>query len=277
MNLRQFVFCLVGISAPVVAGEFYEVHPDRTIEGVPWPDHLTPVGPDLYGWQREYRRRIEDHLFQTDADIAQYVVLPSFGPESCVSIRSEIPKDVQERRGKFAVIPIDQKKYFITVTRASESLWYSMAENNEDRETRAVETSRIDREISLELAGAIHWAWGRMLHNTRYPATAGVDGRDGCTYQFSVWVSGLRNVSGETWSPQGGLPAEMVSVGDRIIEFAFEKDSSEEPLLKLCRDFEAKIPEVEPSPVFIEEVIEGPVDPFAAPASSGKSEQNKPE
>ncbi len=263
MKLAYVLLCMAAMPLPVVADEFYQAEAYRDSKGIPYPNHLTPVGPRIHPRYREYWNRFEDHLFQTDADIAQYVVRPSFGPESCVSIWSEVPKDAEEEFGLFAYVPKERKKYYITVTRVSESLWYSIAKNNDDRKTRSVETSRVDREISLELAVAIQWAWGRLLHHTRYPATALVDGKDGCTYEFSSWVSGIGNVRGETWSPQGGLTAEIVSLGDEISVFASEKEASEEPLLKLLEDFEAKIPEVEPSPVFEQQPTEGPVDPFA--------------
>ena len=275
MKFVYVLLCAATMPLPVMADVFYEVEPDRDTKGIPYPDHLIPVGPLVLPWQRNYRRRIEDHLFQVDADIAQYLVRPSFGPESCVAIRSEVPKEFEEKSDLFTIVPQEKKKYFITVTQASESLWYSMAENMmveniDDRKTRSVETSRIDREISLELAGAIHWAWGRMLHNTQYPATALADGKDGCTYEFSAWVSGIRSMSGETWSPEGGLTAELVALGDRISAFASEEGTSEEPLLKMLRAFEAKIPEVEATPIFVREIPEGPVDPFAAPEGNEK-------
>jgi len=274
MKLPIVFLALVAIRALSVAGEFYEVDYNREIEGLPIPDHLIPVGPHLHAWEREYRRRIEDHLFVTNPDIAQYLVMPSFGPESCVSVRSEIPKELEEARDTFISIPRNKRKYFITVTQASESLWYSMAENNDEKKTKDVKITRIDREISLELAGAIQWAWGRMLHHTRQPSSALVDGFDGCTYEFSARVGGLRDVSGETWSPEGGLTAEIVSLGDRIAAFAIDPDAPEEPLIKALNAFESKIPEVEISPIFVIPPPKGRADPFADPEANA---QNKPE
>ena len=279
MKFTYILFWITALPFLVVADEFYEVNKSVGDNGIPYPDHLIPVAPNVLPWQRKYQRRIEDHLFQVHADIAQYVVRPSFGPESCLTIRSEIPKDVEEKFGKFSSIARKKKKYFLTVTRASESLWYSMAENNDEKKTRSVKISRIDREISLEFAGVIQRAWGRMLHNTRYPAavTAQIYGKDGSTYEFSARVSGVGDLRGETWSPQGGLTAEIVSLGDKILGFASKKEDQEEPLLKLLRDFEAKIPEVEPSPLFIQPPTEGPADPFAPPEALKKTEKKKAE
>jgi len=274
MNQSFILTVLVAVHGLSIAGEFYEVEYNRETKGLALPDHLIPVGPHLHAWQRNYRRRIEDHLFVTNPDVAQYLVMPSFGPESCVSIRSEIPKDVAETQDHFDYISSEKRKYFITVTRASESLWYSMDENNDEKKTRRVETSRIDREISLELAGAIQWVWGRMLHHTRVPSSALVDGFDGCTYEFSARVVGLRDVSGETWSPEGGLTAEIVALGDKISAFASERGTPEKPLIKELAAFEAKIPDVDVSNVFIVPPSEGPVDPFADPEAPEKTKQN---
>ena len=99
MKLTYVLFWIVALPLLAAADEFYKVEPDRDAKGIPYPDHLIPVGPHVLPWQRQYQRRIEDHLFQANADVAQYVVRPSFGPESCVSIRSEIPKDVEEKFG----------------------------------------------------------------------------------------------------------------------------------------------------------------------------------
>ena len=275
MKLFSITTILTVIHATTLAGGFYDVDYDRDVEGTSIPDHLIPVKPHLDSWQREYRRRVEDHLFLTNPDIAQYLVMPAFGPESCVSIRSDIPKETKDANGIPTFVPEHKRKYFITVTRAAENLWYSMAENNDEKKTKPVDISRIDREISLELAATIQWVWGRMLHHTRLPSSALMDGFDGCGYEFSARIKGLGDVSGETWSPQGGLTAEIVSLGDSISEFANDDEASEEALIKALNEFEKKIPEIEVTPVFVLPPSKGPTNPFSDPQEQEPNEQGR--
>ena len=281
MKLPILASILAAVHVLSSADEFYKVESDHESDGLPFPDHLIPVSSHLDSWHREYRRRIEDHLFKTPPDVAQYLVIPAFDPESCVSIRSEVPKKIRDAADLFIQIPKEHRKYFITVTTASENLWYSMAEHNDEKKTRSVETIRIDREISRELAAAIQRAWGRMLHHTRVPSSALVNGVDGCTYEFAARIGGLREVCGQTWSPQGGLTAELVALGDRIAAFATEQDTPEESLLRALNAFEAKIPDVDVSPVFIlppsATLIDRSSDPFAKPKGQGEAGKDRTE
>ena len=116
-----------------------------------------------------------------------------------------------------------------------------MAENNDKKKTKKMKVTRVDREISLELAIAIQRVWGRMLQHTRYPAKASAT-LDGITYEFSVWVRGFGNLYGETRSPEGGLPAEIASLGSELATFGSNKEAKEKPLIEKLKAFEARIP-----------------------------------
>jgi len=115
-----------------------------------------------------------------------------------------------------------------------------MAENNDGKKVRKVQVARVDREISLELAVAIQRAWGKMLLQTRYPSHAS-GGVDGVCYEFSVWVRGMGDIYGQTWSPENGLPAEMVSLGESLIGLASDKKVPEQPLIAKLKAFEDRI------------------------------------
>ncbi len=226
-------FCLLIALFPIAAkaDKFFEV------EHGAQPNHLTPVDypPDAYD------RRIAEHLFSTDGRFGRFIARPSFGAETCVSVHAEISDEAKKKHGGWWAVPDDEMKYFITVTHASESLYYSMADNNDEKKTKKVKITRIDREITLELAIAIQRAWGRMLQHTKYPAKASM-GLDGITYEFSVWVRGLGDLHGRTWTPTGGLTAEISSLGHGLEAFAADKDAKEQPLIEKLKAFEAKIP-----------------------------------
>lgn len=215
------------------ADEFFKA------EHGPQPNHLTPIGP-----RDAYDQRLAKHLFLTSGQFGRFIARPSFGAESCVSIHAESSKAARREHGGRWAVPDEEKKYFITVTRASESLYYSMAENNTKKKTKKVKVTRVDREISLELAIAIQRVWGRLLQHTRYPARASAS-LDGIAYEFSVWVRGLGYLYGETRSPEGGLPAEITSLGSELATFGSNKEAKEKPLIEKLKAFEAKIPKVQ--------------------------------
>lgn len=229
MKYLWLVIALLRVTAN--AEEFF------VAEAGEFPNHLTPV--DF--WQDSYDLRIAKHLFLTDRRFGLFLTKPSFGAESCVSVHDVIGEEVEKRHGGWWEVPDDEKTYFITVTQASESLWYSMAENNQGQKDKKVEVERFDREISLELAIAIQRVWAQMLLLTKYPSKSAV-GNDGATYQFSVWVQGLGDLNGQTWSPKEGLLSDFVSLGNRLEKFVREEDSKEDALKEKLRAFEAKIP-----------------------------------
>ena len=229
--MKYCYFLIAVLSLSVHADEFYEVEYGEQ------PNHLTPLDYP----PNEYDLRLAKYLFVTEGSLASLIFRPSFEAESCLAIHEEVPDKVKEKHGGWQFVPDNEKKYFITFTRASDSLWHSMPQNNSEKQAKEVEVSRIDREISAQLAIAIHRVWARMLQQTKYPATFS-SGLDGNTYQFSVWLRGLGNLHGETWSPDNGLLAEFVSLGEALAEFSVDKTASEENLLKRLKTFDAKIP-----------------------------------
>lgn len=229
-SMKYAYFLLALLSASVQADEFFEAEYGEQ------PDHLTPLDHP----SDEYDQRISEHLFLTGGELGRFISRPSFGLESCVSVYEKISDELLKQPDALWPATSDKNKYFITVTQAAENLWYSMAQNNSEKKTKHVEVTRIDREISLRLAVAIQRTWARMLHHTKYPAKASL-GLDGTTFQLSVWVRGFGDLNGETWSPDKGLPAEIVSIGVDLANFARDKATSEEPLIQRLNKLEAEI------------------------------------
>ena len=87
--------------------------------------------------------------------LGRFIARPSFGAESCVSVHAEISEEAKKKHGGSWAVPDSEKKYFITVTQASESLWYSWPNNNDGKKEKKVKITRIDREIEMDLAIAI--------------------------------------------------------------------------------------------------------------------------
>lgn len=204
------------------------------------PNHLTPVDYSPEGYST---KSIDKLLFLTDTIICigRFVCRPSFNPDTCVSVHRQIPKSLENRKNDVddpfggESVPDNEWTYFITYTRASEKRASSTDGN------KPIKVVRTDREISFELAVAIQRVWAKALCLTRHPANA-IGMTDGTTYQFTAFVGGLGDISGETWSPRRGLPAELVSIGNALAEFVGKKDAKEKPLIERLKAFEAKIP-----------------------------------
>jgi hypothetical protein len=225
---------ILAASVHVSAADFYEVTHSKGE-----PKYLVPVR------MSEHEQWIAKYLFVTDGDLGRMVEMPSFEPESCISVHANIPKSLIEKYGpdRLFLVPDEEKTYVMTLTTVLTSFSNSRASN--DGLTNEVRVSRIDRPISLDLAVAIQRVWGKALRLTCYaPNYPG--GYDGVTYQFSVWVKGAGVLEGETWTPQSGLPRELVDVGRKLIAFVRQdakgKEMTEQELIKKLKKLESKIP-----------------------------------
>jgi hypothetical protein len=203
------------------------------------PDHLTPVRK-VSG---DYERRLKEHLFVTDAVHGRMVISPSFSGESSIAVYENASEEVLKRHnGILHLVPNDQKKFVITVTRAAENLYFTMAGGPPDvKESKKVKIERFDAEIPASLAVAIQRAWVAMLQRTRYPSHA-YAGDDGTGYQFAVWVRNLGDLEGEISSPSSGLPLRMVQLGEEMMKLAMAKrtvaEKEAELLIGKLREFE---------------------------------------
>lgn len=221
--------------ASLSGAEFYEV-----MKGGKQPNHLVPVLP-----LDDYDHRISKLLFLADGRCGRMVVRPSFEPEYCLSVHAEITEDSVKTHEEWEMVPDEEKVYVMTVTSASESIWDSLSQSREETNDTDIEISRVDRRISRDLAVAIQRVWAKGLQLTRYPS-APQNGLDGTMYQFSVWVRGLGELRGETWSPQRGLTHDLVGVGLDLIAYvrqdSGDQQFTEEELIKKLQKLESKIP-----------------------------------
>ena len=215
--------------------EFYKV-----VQRGQEPNHLVPARAP-----GDYESKIAELLFLTDGRFGRMVVRPSFGPEFCLSVHADISEASIKKHEGWWMVPDEEKTYIMTVTSASKSIWGSIPPNSATNSDTDVKISRMDRKISLDLAVAIQRVWAKALHLTRYPSAAS-NGVDGTTYQFSVWVRGLGDLQGETWSPGRGLPSDLVAIGSDLIAFVRQdakgRELTEKELVKRLQKFESKIP-----------------------------------
>jgi hypothetical protein len=227
--MKYLCIFIAILTSQAYASSFY------TAEHAKEPDHLLPLDYP----SSDYDALIDKVLCQ-EGRIATYIARPSFSPESCLVVQEEIPKEaVQKHRGHW-MVPDEEKNYLIIVRRAKQSLWYSMAQNNDEKKDKAVEISESRRKISPAFAIAIQRVWARILLQTRYPQGSTI-ALDGTTLQFSTWVKGLGTLHGQTWSPEAGLTAELASLGGALVDFTENGSIDADPLVQRLQAFEAKV------------------------------------
>lgn len=139
------------------------------------------------------------------------------------------------------MVPDEEKKYFIVARRAKQSLYYSMAQNNDEKADKTVEISESRREISLELAASIHRAWTRMLLQTALSSRSSTWPR-----RHDAAVLGLGEGSAHFMGNPGaqgkGLLPKLAALGQALVDFTRNVSSVEAaPLTQRLHDFEAKV------------------------------------
>ena len=177
------------------------------------------------------------------------VVLPSFGPEYCVSVYAEISEDTKKKQGGLRGVPPEEKTYVVIVSKASESLWGWMNKKNRKEPVNDIHVAHKARAISMKLAVSIQRVWARALHLTRYP-TGATDfasiETDGTTYRFSVFVAGLGDLHGQCHNPRIGLAKDLTEVAHELRNLVEPDEASvpltENQLIERLEKMEATIP-----------------------------------
>lgn len=208
--MKYLCLLLTLASLPIQAASFYE--PDGMVK----PAYLTPIRSDAES---------RDNLLVTSGGIATLEAFPSFEANWAIAVNEFTPEDDHSESPHQQVA----RQYAITATEAPKP------------RKEGAQLGRWERQISYELAVAIHRTWARMLLLTRYPA--GVSrGLDGTTYRFSTFVRGMGVLEGEAWSPSEGLPAEMVALGEALRDFTVNRFGNEEALIARLQAFEMQLP-----------------------------------
>ena len=223
--VAAFLF-LPAVSELVLGVDIYEAPPGKRS-----PSHLVPVPPAA---GNRYEALIHEHLISKwgDGSFGTMLLLPSFGPERCVSI--------------YEVGENGKKTYMAVAAKTSENLfvWATKKARNEPVEEIHVTTK--SKVISSKLAFAIQRVWAHALQLTRYPASAQELATDGVTYRFSVFVGGLGDLHGQCHSPRDGLPMQLVEMGSALWDLVGSDKTSEtlteDQLIERLKKLEATIP-----------------------------------
>lgn len=133
------------------------------------------------------------------------LVRPSFSAEYVITLHRDAnrPKDAQPAG-----------KTFLTYSVSDHSIWYSMPENNDQKEQKKISITTITVEFPKPLGLSIYELWRRMLQRTRY-SDKSYAGLDGTIYEFS-----LEGRCGEFWSPQERKsPTLLIELGESLVSY----------------------------------------------------------
>lgn len=180
------------------------------VEAQDRPNHLVPIPPYL----GDYHRQVYRHLLAEDARRGPWmVVFPSFQVEYAVQLLPLGSSDEGVGRAE------------IRVTRSNLELWAVYgppppppppgSKQGAKRPGPSRVKIRTFKEIlPADVAEIVMKAWRHALLGTRIPEHSDL-GCDGAFYHFYY----PPHMYASTWSPEGGLPAEMVELGEALCRY----------------------------------------------------------
>ena len=194
-------------------------------------NRLTPI--DAYDPDGYDQAVFQSLIGKTRADLWM-VCKPSFASEYAVILRSEFLPG----QDPFSQ---DTRKWTLEYAKAAQPIWhweeypegYSGSRKLDLRKNAVVVRRQI--EIPASFATALLPAWSSVLRLTDY-SNEGAGVMDGVTYQFSS----EGRYFGETWSSETGLPADIVSLAQRLIQLVESPPDERSAIIKDC-EAKAKI------------------------------------
>jgi len=186
-------------------------------------NYLEPIPSYLFAHNNShsYGILLRKLLFKNHKnDWIKMVVLPSFRCEYMFSLKQK------------------NDNYYIQASKTNKQIY-----SNKNLKNKEI-TNRL-RECSTKMAHEIKKLWCDVLLKTCYPKKA-FWGYDGVSYYFSAFFnkSGSTHprlcdesvigwVEGKTWSPEKGLPFDMVKIGNSCFSYAYDRKTSEEEIINL--------------------------------------------
>jgi len=141
------------------------------------------------------------------------VTLPSFSPEQAIILDENIEyKEISP--GDYEVV---KKQFFLKHVSFKKKARFKRPFDKEEPYEKIDIDQDIDRHtllVSEEFVSAIEKAWACVLKETKYPEERRI-GLDGTTYIFHC-----DRYYGLIWSPDSGLTATLVELGNKLSELA---------------------------------------------------------
>jgi len=231
-------------------------------------DHLEPDGSILgaSAFLADYDVMLRDVLhaaYARDVEV-RMIAQPSFVPEYAVGLRGG--KTIG--KGDFKMV-VAGPPYRIFALSPAASVWTyqsiamlksgqtrMVGENAQQLQKKEIEraqasvpanprdlkVSQCEIGIDDALGGRIIEVWRKMLMRTRY-SQQNMNGADGATYDFSMFVRGVGPLAGKVWSPDrdSSTGALVALSGEMYGICTKKKDASMAQLEKLTAELEARL------------------------------------
>jgi hypothetical protein len=144
---------LLILILPIIAGTIHAAEQCH-------PDHLRPVDPYPGDWHVRYTDLVHKHLLPPYRFFAAMIVRPSFEGEYSIVLHGT-KEDYELDWDK-------TPKVFVSHFTAEKNIWYSMPENNSEKEQKEIKIATRTIEIPKSVAKRVQGLFLRMLEKTRY-------------------------------------------------------------------------------------------------------------
>lgn len=236
---------------------------------IPRPeDHLEPDGSVLGGsdFMADYASKLRDVLhaaYEPDVTV-RMIAQPSFVPEYAVGLRGG--KTIGKGDFKtfipgapyriFGLSPAASVWTYPTIAMLKSGQIRAIGKNAGQQQKEEIEkaqasvpanprdlkVSQCETGISDALGGRIVEVWHKMLMRTRY-SQKNMNGADGATYNFSMYVRGHGPISGNVWSPdRNSSTGTLVALANAMYDVCNkEKGASANQVEKLTAELEQRL------------------------------------
>lgn len=185
--------------------------------GGPEPDHLLPVDPYPGEWGIVYRKALYEKLGLDRFHVARMLITPCDQAESVVDLVGDVKSFDFKSSKSFSLICV----------KASESIWESFPQNNDDGVKKQVETTVSKADVPLELATKLYGLWERIVMRSRY-SKDWAPGEDGVYFEFFIQIG-----HGMIWSPKDRKsPLLGVELGQSLMAYCEAPAEKKEEMLK---------------------------------------------
>ncbi len=167
-------------------------------------DYLEPVFRDD-PLNNKHLELVTTKLGITPFDYGRLITIPSFVPESCLSM--------------YSTVKSDGRKYYVTYTEATSYLRRLISLRKKSKEDEGTHVKRFDAEISKETAEKVRQIWMQMLKQKRVrPPWNEVQDP---ILEFSIQRSGKPLLEAQlTMPPLGPKTEALVKLSDALSEYA---------------------------------------------------------
>jgi hypothetical protein len=183
----------------------------------PAPDHLVPIDPFPDEQMLRHRKLYRETLYPEARDLdAVLIIQPSFNPDESLVIRST---------------RVDPVTFTLIHTKVNRNIYFSMAENRNDRKAKPLVTTRREVPFPTVQAERARRLWARMLERTRYiPMDAGnlVVAVDGTTFEFEYNMMFGESVT----ASEGETVVLLEDLGQALIDYCSVAEDKRAAALK---------------------------------------------